>query len=300
MASFQSPKRILVTGGTGFIGQHVVANLKAKGHYPVILDRHYLPRDPTTETVMGSVTDRSAVDHAVSICDGVIHLAAVLGTQETIEEPGIAFEVNVRGSINVFQAVRHYGVPAVYITVGNYWMNNPYSISKHTAERLALMFNKECGTRIAVVRGYNAYGPGQKAAPVRKIIPNFIIPALKGEELIVYGDGTQIMDMIYVEDIAEILVQSLLTDRGWTGTMEGYEEIVEAGTGRATTVHQIAQMVIGKVGRGQIRLTPMRPGEPEQSVVLATPHSRNFVSLEDGLDRTIPYYAEALKTADYI
>jgi len=294
MASFQSPKRILVTGGTGFIGQHVVANLKAKGHYPVILDRHYLPRDPTTETVMGSVTDRSAVDHAVSICDGVIHLAAVLGTQETIEEPGIAFEVNVRGSINVFQAVRHYGVPAVYITVGNYWMNNPYSISKHTAERLALMFNRECGTRIAVVRGYNAYGPGQKAAPVRKIIPNFIIPALKGEELIVYGDGTQIMDMIYVEDVAEILVQALLDN------LADCQLVLEAGTGRPTTVHQIAQMVIGKVGRGQIRLTPMRPGEPEQSVVLATPHSRNFVSLEDGLDRTIPYYAEALKAADYI
>jgi nucleoside-diphosphate-sugar epimerase len=230
----------------------------------------------------------------VSICDGVIHLAAVLGTQETIEEPGIAFEVNVRGSINVFQAVRHYQLPAVYITVGNYWMNNPYSISKHTAERLALMFNRECGTRIAVVRGYNAYGPGQKAAPVHKIIPNFIIPALKGEDLIVYGDGSQVMDMIYVEDVAEILVSALLSESA------DYQQVLEAGTGRPTTVNQIAQIITEKVGRGFIKNVPMRPGEPDKSVVLAKVRPYDFVNLEDGLDRTIPYYAEALKTADYI
>jgi len=280
--------KVLVTGGTGFIGQWTVKELRSRNLEPVILDRHHLPRgDRNIERFMGSITDKAAVDHAVSAVNGVIHLAAQLGTQETVDYPDIAFETNVMGSLNVFEAVRRYKVPAVYITVGNHWMNNPYSISKNTAERLALMFNHEHNTRITVVRGYNAYGPGQKIGPVRKIIPNFIIPALRDEAITVYGDGSQIMDMIYVGDLAEILVDALVVPQ---------EGVIEAGTGRPTTVLQIAQMVIEKVGTGRVETVAMRPGEPEHAIVLADPpHPKAQTTLEEGLDRTIPYYDEVLK-----
>jgi len=291
MASSAS-RKVLITGGTGFIGQWVVTALRAREFSPVIFDRHYVPRDPTTETIMGSVSDKVAVDHAVSGVGGVIHLAAQLGTQETVEYPDFAFETNVRGSLNVFGAVRHYGVPAVYISVGNYWMDNPYSISKHTAERIALMFNREHGTQITIVRGYNAYGPGQKVGPVRKIIPNFIVPALKDEAITIYGDGTQIMDMIYVADLAEILVDAL---------EQSQEGVIEAGTGRPTTVHLIAEKVRRAVGKGQLTFAPMRPGETEHAIVLANPpHPKATTTLEEGLDRTIPYYAEMLETTDHL
>ena len=281
-------RKVLVTGGMGFIGQFVVAKLREKGYCPVIFDHHFVPREPPVERVMGSVTDKDAVDHAVSLCDAVIHLAGILGTQETINYPDFAFEVNVMGSLNVFQAVRRYELPAVYITCGNYWMNNPYSISKHTAERIALMMNCECGTKIAVVRGYNAYGPGQRAAPIRKIIPNFILSALRDETITVYGDGEQLMDMIYVEDLADILVRVLDAPQ--------YDTPYEAGTGRRTTVNEIATVVIGLVGAGSIEHVPMRPGEPEHAVVMANPETlgdmrpAHFVTLRTGIARTIPYY----------
>lgn len=282
--------KVLVTGGAGFIGSHVCDNLIARGIRPVIFDHsNKLERDDV-DFFLGDTRDYTAVSEAIALCDGVIHLAGVLGTQETISKPQPAIETNIIGGINVFEAVKHYKVPAVYIAVGNHWMNNSYSITKTTAERFALMYNKEHGTKIAIVRGLNAYGPRQKHYPVRKIMPNFIIPALNGEPITVYGNGEQIMDMIYVKDLAEILVRALLNNHGI------YDKIFEAGSGVKTSVKEIAEEVIRQVGSGTINFVPMRPGEIENSVVLADVSTLeplgdiNFVSLKEGISLTIPYY----------
>jgi UDP-glucose 4-epimerase len=278
--------KILVTGASGFIGSHVKENLIAKGHEVIGFDHH----GPTE--FLGDTRDYTAVAEAVAISDGVIHLAGVLGTQETIREPIPAVETNIIGGINVFKACHHYNKKAVYIAVGNYWMNNTYSITKTTAERFALMFNKELGTKIAIVRGLNAYGPRQKDKPVRKITPNFIIPALRNEQLTIYGDGSQIMDMIYVEDLAEILVRALLIEH------RVYDKIFEAGTGRKTTVREIAEEIIKQVGSGSLRFVSMRPGEPENSIVIGNPETLkplghlNLITLEEGIAKTIPYYKD--------
>jgi len=291
-------KKILVTGGAGFIGSHCVDNLKDKGFDVVIFD-HYgkKPYRDDIEVFLGDCRDFTAVSEAVSKVDGVIHLAGVLGTQETIEEPIPSVETNIIGSINVFKAIRHYGLKGVYIAVGNHWMNNSYSITKTTGERFALMFNKELGTKIAVVRGLNAYGPRQKGKPVRKIIPNCILPALKDEGITIYGDGLQIMDFIYVKDIAEVLVRALTEEHGV------YDKIFEAGSGNKTTIKEIAETVIKLVGKGSIKYVPMRPGEPEHAVVLGNPETLkplgefNFTTLEDGLKETIKYY-ETIENTD--
>lgn len=283
-------KKILVTGGSGFIGSYVVDNLIEKGFTPVIFDHKNKGHRPDVEIFLGDTRDFTAVSEAVAVCDGVIHLAGVLGTQETINEPRPAVETNIFGGLNIFQACRNYGKKCVYIAVGNHWMNNSYSISKTTAERFALMFNKEHGTKIAIVRGLNAYGPRQKSEPVRKIMPNFVIPALKGEEITVYGDGSQVMDMIYVADLAEILVRALTEDHGV------YDRVFEAGTGRDTTVKQIAEEVIKQVGTGSLNFVPMRPGEPEKSVVLGNPETLKplgdiqLTTLEEGVAKTILWY----------
>jgi nucleoside-diphosphate-sugar epimerase len=206
--------KVLVTGGSGFIGRYVVARLQELGHDPLIFDHRGWADGIDAETFLGDVTSYTSVSEAVAASEGVIHLAGVLGTQETIEDPLPAVMTNIHGGLNVFQAVRRYEVPAVYIAVGNHWMNNSYSITKTTAERFALMFNAEHGTGIAVVRALNAYGPGQKPGPVRKIVPNFILPCLRREQLAIYGDGEQVMDMVYVEDVADILCRALLQDHG--------------------------------------------------------------------------------------
>lgn len=282
--------KVLVTGGSGFIGGHVVEELEARGHEVTIFDHQ--KKQQEGRVFLGDTRDATSITEAIAIHDAVIHLAGVLGTQETVDNPLPAVETNIFGGLNVFQACRQYGKKCVYIAVGNYWMNNSYSITKTTAERFALMFNKEHGTDISIVRGLNAYGPRQKAEPVRKIMPNFILPALKGVPIQVYGNGEQIMDMIFVKDLAKILVNAM------EEPFDPKNPIIEAGTGRRTTVKDIAEEVIRQVGKGEIEYLPMRPGETENSVVLADtstiPWDFEFTSLEDGIAETVKYYEHLL------
>lgn len=291
--------RVLITGASGFIGRHTVDRLQDQGHETIRFDR----RGPTD--FLGDVRDATAISEAVAVSDGVLHIAGVLGTAETIDNPAPAVETNIMGSLNVFQACRQYKKRCVYICVGNYWMANSYSISKTTAENFAYMFNNEHGTEIAVVRALNAYGPRQHDKPVRKIMPNFVLPALRGDAITVYGDGSQVMDCIFVEDVADVLVRALTEEHGqyrFSPERNGDNPVkFEAGTGRRTTVNDIAEMVIACVGKGSINHVPMRGGEPDHSVVLGDPETLrplyggklpDLVPLEDGIARTVAYYRD--------
>lgn len=284
--------RVLVTGGSGFIGKYTCEELRYRGHEPVRFDRKAEVAD-----ILGDIRDAVAVSQAVADCDAVMHLAGVLGTAETVQNPEPAVQTNIMGGLNVFRAIREYDVPAVNICGANWWMPNPYSITKKAAEMFALMANRDWGTRIALIRGLNVYGPGQKSAPVRKIMPNLIGPALRNEPMMIYGDGEQIMDMIYVTDVAHILVDALLNDHGC------YDKVMDAGTGRQTTVNDLAEAVLKEFGRESIEgstviHTPMRPGELEHSIVLGDPTTlapigwseEDMVPLEDGLKKTIASY----------
>ena len=196
-------KTVLVTGGAGFIGGYVVEELLGRGYIVHILDSRGRTV-PGAITTLGDIRDTAAVGHAVWHADGVIHLAGVLGTAEMIAAPRPAIEVNVFGALNVFEAAATHGSPVVNIATGNHWMDNTYSISKDTADRFARMFVAFRGGRITTVRAFDAYGPRQvPAAPfgpsrVRKIIPSFICRSLTGLPIEVYGDGEQVIDLIYV------------------------------------------------------------------------------------------------------
>lgn len=295
--------KVLVTGASGFIGGYVQEELINRGHTPIAFDRHnkgFLPAG--SELFLGDITDDVAVTEAVAHSDAFIHLAGVLGTQETIKNPNPAAYTNILGGLNLFKAAAQYKVPGVNIAVGNYWMNNTYSITKSTMERFALMFNAEQGTNITIVRALNAYGPRQVAAPphgpskVKKIMPAFINAALDGNPIPVYGDGTQVMDMVYVGDVAQVLVSAMEyhADKGWAWPNHVYE----AGSGVNTTVNQIAGAVNECVGMplNNVAYSPMRPGEPEHSIVLGDPGTlegldiRPFKSLKDGVAETVDYF----------
>jgi len=288
---------ILVTGGAGFIGRHVCANLIARGHKVLVYDV-VKPDWPGVIHTSGCVQDKSKLWSAIEIADAVMHLAGVLGTAETIEDPLLPINVNITASVDVFEACRRFHKRACYIAVGNHFMNNSYAITKTTAERFALMYNKEHGTKIAVVRGLNAYGPYQKHKPVRKVIPNFIIPALRNDPIIIYGSGEQIMDFIYVEDLAEILCRALLDDHGC------YDRIFEAGSGHRMTINEVAEIVI-HLARSSSRIDhhAMRGGETNDSIVVADVRTlaplkysvAGMIALEEGLTRTIDYYREHLE-----
>lgn len=291
--------KVLVTGGSGFIGSHVIDNLLKRGIVVTIFDRHVENRHHEDCNVFfGDIKNKESVLEAVNHCDAVIHLASLLGTQESVGASREFIEVNLLGSLNVFEACRFYEKRAVYIAIGNYWMNNPYSITKRGGARFALMYNKEFGTKIAIVRGLNAYGPRQKTGPVKKIMPTFIMAALKNEPIIIYGDGEQIMDMIYVTDLAEILVRALLVEH------KSYDMIIEAGLGRNETVNYIANLIIKICGsKSKVEHVKMRPGEIPGSVVKADTQTLKYVDcsvsemvhLQEGIEKTVEWYRQGLK-----
>jgi UDP-glucose 4-epimerase len=311
--------KIGITGGAGFIGGYVAQVALERGHQVVVFDRQgrignvaelagVIARvGGSIESFLGDIQDSTAVTELAAHVDGIIHLAACLGTQETIQNPRPAAETNIVGGLNFLEACTQYGIPGVYIGVGNHWMDNTYSISKTTVERFVRMFNAERGGRFNIVRLVNAYGPGQSIAPpfgpakVRKITPSFICRALTGNPIEVYGDGSQVSDMVYVRDGAEALV------RGLEAAAEGitFDRPVEVGSVRPVRVIDVAQAVseivyrkTGKIGPPIVGL-PMRPGETPGTPVTADTSTLEFVGMDPadlvqlgpGLEATIDWYA---------
>jgi nucleoside-diphosphate-sugar epimerase len=162
--------KIGITGSMGFLGGHVADVAEERGHEVVMFDRDR-KRGPSRglngdrEVFLGDVMDDVAMTELAAHTDGVIHLAACLGTQETIKNPRPAAITNVTGGLNFLEACTQYDIPGVYICVGNSGMLNTYSISKTTVEHFTTMFNKERGSRINQVRLVNAVGPRQSTAP---------------------------------------------------------------------------------------------------------------------------------------
>lgn len=307
--------KIGITGGSGFIGGHVAEAAIMMGHEVILFDRtgHLggltgkLLREGTAGLHLGDVRDEVAMAELAAHVDGIIHLAACLGTQETILNPRPAAETNVQGGLNFLEACAQYGIPGVYIGVGNHWMNNTYSISKTTVERFCHMFNKERGTRINIVRLVNAYGTRQSVAPpfgsakVRKITPAFVCRALTGQDIEVYGDGEQVSDMVHVTDGARVLVRAL--EEAASGNV--FPEPVEVGPKDSLTVNQVAELVIeaaSALGYAPVKLVhlPMRPGEIPGAKVTADYTTlrhvgedvNNLIGAREGIASTVKWYAE--------
>lgn len=289
--------RILVTGASGFIGSHLCEYLSSlEGTVAVGLDRSKFPNSKgVTETILGDILDKESISSVLSKFDGVVHLAGILGTSEMMGTMREALSVNVFGALNIYETLRERDIPAVQITVGNYTWLNTYSITKYTAERIALMYNQEYGTRIAVVRGLNVYGPRQKHYPVRKVVPTFIYRALRGEDIEIFGDGNQVMDLVYVGDLCKILSRALLVPH------ECYDQVFEAGSGYAVRVNALAEKIRSLCNSSSdIVHLPMRPGEPVNSRTVGNPRTlfplsldaSDFRPLEEGLKETIGWYCQ--------
>ncbi|MBO0654226.1 NAD(P)-dependent oxidoreductase [Streptomyces triculaminicus] len=307
--------KVAVTGGQGFIGSWIRNELLARGHEVVVFDRHlHSEMANGEEFFLGDIRDETAVVELAAHVQGIVHLAAVLGTQETIGNPRPSADTNIRGSLNVFEAADQYAIPVAYAGVGNYFMREQgtgsYTISKTAAEDYARMFNAYRGGQIAIVRPVNAYGPGQSvAAPygtsrVRKILPAFTCRALTGTPIEVYGDGTQISDCVYVGDVARVFVAAL----EHTARQGPPAEPIGVGPDSSCTVLDVARLVAAEVARvtGHAPVTvehlPMRPGEVPNAVVRADTKTLQqlgpeytadtFVPLDEGIRRTVGWFAE--------
>jgi UDP-glucose 4-epimerase len=256
--------RVLVTGSSGFIGQHVCAELERRGHEAVPFDRPAL-----------DIRFAGDVAQAVHDAGAVINLAGMLGTPELFGSERAAAEVNILGALNVYDAAARRKIPVVQIGTGHKGQPNPYAITKACAEDLGLARARWLGEKITVVRAYHVYGPGQPPgapygpASVEKFFPTFACSALSGEPLELCGGGGQLIDPVHVSDVAVVLADAI------SGP---YGEVVEAGCGKPVSVASVAADIADAAGRMPQRLaeSPGRPGEPRDAEVVAgVPACRN-------------------------
>jgi UDP-glucose 4-epimerase len=261
--------RVLVTGGGGFIGSHVVDRLMRDGHTPRIFDLSASPyHSPLeVETFTGSITDPANLDLAMRDCDAVIHLAAVADVAHVLADPVLAEEVNTRGTLNVLEAACRAEVGRV-VYGSTTWVysdcaeqavdeRTPIPAPRHlyTATKLAgetycagyaELYDLEC----TVLRFGIPYGPRARAAGV---VAKFTDLAFEGKALTIAGDGSQTRSFIYVEDLADGIVASLApAAAGRTYNLSG-EEVV--------TILEIAERVQENTDGCEIVHTPPRPGD---------------------------------------
>jgi UDP-glucose 4-epimerase len=277
-------KKIGITGAMGFLASHTIDNLLDKGYGITFFDRHYDESKieeygwkGKIDIRIGDMKDRDAVFDFVNHTDAVINFAGLLGTQEMLENMTEAVKVNILGAINVFDAIKLYKKRGLQMAVGNHWMLNPYSITRTTTENFAFMYNREHDTDIRVLRAMNVYGERQLKEPVKKLFPNVVIPALLNEDIILYGTGEQIIDLVYSADVAEIISRLILYD-----DIPG-NVAFEAGVNGNRTLNESVEEIIELVGSSsKIQHVPMRPGEDQTSVVQIT--KEGFENLEKYLD----------------
>lgn len=247
---------ILVTGGAGFIGSHLVDALLAADHSVRVLDnlsmgkRENLPLDhPRLRFIDGDVANAEAVEQAVAGCTAVAHLAAVASVQASVDDPVATHQSNFIGTLNVCEAMRRQGVRRVlYASSAAIYGNNgeglaidedtakapltPYAADKLASEHYLDFYRRQHGLQPAIFRFFNIFGPRQDpSSPYSGVISIFTQRAQQGQPISVFGDGEQTRDFFYVGDLIELLLQGLFG--------EGVEQPVNVGWNQAVSLNQL-------------------------------------------------------------
>ncbi len=261
--------RVLVTGGSGFIGSHVVDKLRLRGHEPVIYDLRPSPwhERGTVDTVLGSITDREALERALHSCDAVAHLAAVADVNDVHAEPEDAERVNARGTVAVLEAARRAGVKRI-VYASTIWVysdckdeavdeetllpapSHLYTSTKLAGELYCKAYQELYGIDYTILRFGIPYGPRAREAAV---VPAFVGKALRGEPLTLAGDGSQSRRFVYVEDLADGVALGLADVAG--------NRVYNLASEENVTIKQIAENVKERIGDVEIVHTEARPGD---------------------------------------
>jgi UDP-glucuronate decarboxylase len=303
--------RILVTGGAGFLGSHLCERLVAQGHDVLCLDNFFTGRKKNIEGLLGhtlfELVRHDVIDPFKYEVDRIYNLACPASPPHYQYNPIKTTKTSVMGAINclglakrvkarVFQASTSevYGDPAVHPQPESYWGNvNPigrrscYDEGKRCAETLFFDYHRENGVDIRVVRIFNTYGPRMNPDDGR-VVSNFIVQALRGEDITVYGDGSQTRSFCYVDDLIE----------GFLRLMEQTETVgpVNIGNPGEFTMLELAELVLKKVGgKSKIVHQPLPADDPRQrqpDITLAGKYLKwePKVPLEQGIEKTIEYF----------
>lgn len=310
--------RILVTGAAGFIGRWVVGELLARGHSVLPVDNlvagdaanlaEFAGRPDFRPLEVGDVRDAAACRRWTADVDAVAHLAASISVQDSIDDPATTFDNDVVGTFNLLEGARAAGARFLFMSTCMVYDRatspegidedhptkpaSPYAASKLAGEALTLSYFHAYGLPTTVVRPFNTYGPFQRSVGEGGVVAIFTRRSLGGEELRIYGDGTQTRDLLYVEDCARFVGQALLSD-ATTG------RILNAGTGVDVSVNDLAAAVEADASR-VVHVPHIHP-QSEIAVLrcdarraASTLGWRPGVTLEDGLARTRAWMAGRL------
>ncbi len=304
--------RILVTGGAGFIGSHLCERLVNDGHEVLCVDNFFtgnksnilpLLGTPRFELIRHDITEPVLLE-----VDQIYHLACPASPVHYQYNPVKTIKTSVMGTINMLGLAKRvrarillastseiYGDPHVHPQPETYWGNvNPigirscYDEGKRVAETLMMDYHRQNGVDIRIVRIFNTFGP-RMAENDGRVVSNFIVQALKGEDITVYGDGSQTRSFCYVSDLVEGLVRMM--------SCEGFTGPVNLGNPAETTILEFARRIIALTGsNSQIVFRPLPPDDPQQrqpDITLArtTLGWEPRVPLETGLTKTVDYFS---------
>ncbi|TBL67784.1 dTDP-glucose 4,6-dehydratase [Paenibacillus thalictri] len=257
-------KKILVTGGAGFIGRWVVKKLLDDGHKVWVLDdlsngrevniKEFFEYDGLVKFIAGDIKDVGLLEtlfgEKFDIC---YHLGASINVQDSIDDPRTTFENDAVGTFNVLEQAKKHDTKVVFMStcmvydkaLGEMGIDenhptkpaSPYAGSKISAENMVLSYFYAYGMPTVVIRPFNTYGPYQKTGGEGGVVAVFIKRKLNGESLNIYGDGTQTRDLLYVEDCARFVVES-----GYSDKVNGH--IINAGLGKDISINELAKLII--------------------------------------------------------
>ena len=314
--------RVLVTGGAGFIGSHVVERLLSRGASVVVVDDLSMGDASNLAHLGGGDMGRLTVHRAdvrrippgtlAGVTHGV-HLAARTDVAASMEDPVGYFESNVLGSVHVLQALRRAGaVGAVVASSAAVYGDipppvdedaparpiSPYGAGKLAVDLYAAYCTQEAAFPVAPLRFFNVYGPRQHPrSPYSGVISVFARAAIAGEDMVVHGDGRQTRDFIYVADVAEAVERALLRP-GAAGVP------INIATGRGTSVNLLARRLAAKGGGGsRVRHGPPRAGDIRRSVARVD-RARGLLGFEattglnSGLERTVEWMRAEMGSTD--
>ena len=310
---YGSRKRSLVTGGAGFLGSHLIDRLIEAGHEVVCVDNlftgnkanlDHLHSNPRFEFMRHDVTVPLQVE-----VDEIYNLACPASPVHYQHDPVQTTKISVLGAINMLDLARRlkcrifqastsevYGDPTLHPQPESYWGNvNPigirscYDEGKRCAETLFFDYHRQYGIDIKVARIFNTYGPRMHPADGR-VVSNFIVQALAGKPLTVYGDGSQTRSFCYVDDLIDGWLRLMESEKGLTGP-------VNIGNPVEFTIRELAEAVIELTGsKSEIDFRPLPQDDPRQrqpDIALAKDRLgwEPAVALRDGLEKTIDYFA---------
>ncbi len=310
-------KRILITGGAGFLGSHLCERLLKEGNEVICLDNFFTG---TKENVAHLLDDpffeiiRHDIEFPIHIeVDEIYNLACPASPPHYQHNPIHTNKTSVLGAINMLGlAKRHnarimqastsevYGDPHVHPQPEDYWGNvNPigirscYDEGKRCAETLFFDYHREHNLKIKIARIFNTYGPNMHPNDGR-VVSNFIIQALKGEDITIYGDGSQSRSFCYVDELIDGFIRLMASADSFTGP-------VNLGNPVEFTIRELAEKVIEMTGsKSKLSFNPLPQDDPKQrqpDITLAKKELgwEPVIKLEQGLEKTIQYFDDLIK-----